>query len=98
MLLITNSRRARPTPQLGSAWKSNARFGLPMFMVIFTGHFGNSPWSREVTSISRMPVDIPGVPFGTGNGAGPAVLERGGGVAAPHHGGNARLAGDEGGG
>src|SRR5439155_179707 len=41
MLLMTNSSRASPTPQFGSAWKSKARWGSRMFLVIFTGHIGH---------------------------------------------------------
>ncbi|MNZ82303.1 hypothetical protein D3C78_1009970 [compost metagenome] len=40
MRLMMNSRRARPTPALGSWAKSKARSGLPTFIMILNGSSG----------------------------------------------------------
>ena len=55
------------------------------FAVLSRGHF----------DLEDAAVDVSGVAFGTGHGAGLPVLEPSGGIAAPDHRGDAELAGDD---
>ncbi len=52
---MMNSRRASPTPSLGSWQKSNASCGLPTFIAIFTGMAGMFVSSTSTTSNSILP-------------------------------------------
>ncbi|CFN66358.1 Uncharacterised protein [Bordetella pertussis] len=55
LLLMMNSRRARPTPALGICAKSNASCGLPTFIMILTSIGGISPRRTSSTSVSIRP-------------------------------------------
>src|SRR5438034_1095649 len=57
-------------------------------------HFAVVP--RADLDLEDAAVDVSGVAFGAGHGAGLAVFERGGGIAAADHRGDAELAGDDG--
>ena len=50
ILLITNSKRAKPMPSLGVCEKLNAMSGLPTFIMILHGAFGNAVVDCVVTS------------------------------------------------
>ena len=73
--LITNSRRARPTPLFGSFENANAWSGVPTLSMIFVGLSGISS-SRVMTSSKREDalVDEAVVALGAGDGHLAAVL------------------------
>ncbi|MBJ3826648.1 hypothetical protein JGD04_24650, partial [Salmonella enterica subsp. enterica serovar Typhimurium] len=48
-------RRARPTPSFGICAKSNARSGLPTFIITFVGSSGSSSTEERFTSNSSSP-------------------------------------------
>ena len=97
MRLMMNSRRARPTPWLGMPAKSNARSGLPTFIMIFTGICGSessSIWLALV--LEQAGVDVAGVALGAGDGDLLALADALRGIAAADHRGDAELARDDG--
>ena len=55
LLLMMNSKRAKPTPWLGNCAKSNANCGLPTFIMILVAISGMVPRDTSVTSISSNP-------------------------------------------
>ena len=55
LLLMMNSSRARPTPELGICAKSKASCGLPTFIMILIGQYGMSPRFTSLTSVSSRP-------------------------------------------
>ncbi len=96
VLEITNSRRASPTPSLGSWQKSKASCGLPTFIAIFTGmsrHAVERHFHRLEFHAAR--VDEPGVAFGAGNRHLRALRERARAVLAAHHRRDPQLARDD---
>ena len=55
ILLMTNSKRAKPTPSLGVWANVNAISGLPTFIMILTGGDGRTVSFSVLTSYSRAP-------------------------------------------
>ncbi len=69
LLLMMNSRRARPTPSLGSWAKSKASCGLPTFIMILVGDLGISPRCHlGHFGVQQAVVDLAGVAFGAAHG------------------------------
>ena len=55
MLLITNSKRAKPTPSFGILAKPKAISGLPTFIMILHGGFDRAAVAWVFTEYSRAP-------------------------------------------
>jgi hypothetical protein len=55
MLLMTNSKRAKPTPSFGICAKLNAISGLPTFIMILQGGVGKALFAWLETSKVSAP-------------------------------------------
>ena len=55
ILLMTNSKRAKPTPSFGVFAKPNAMSGLPTFIIILQGALASVAVACVLTSKSSAP-------------------------------------------